>query len=148
MTGITSRLERDLIKIKESLLAQWQKLDAIRTFIQPFLTYIFCAYPVYQSTLKNYRKTLIATLRSICHLPKHATSSYFFASRQVGCLGLQDPFPERHIQTIVQTVKMLSLTARAHLNSALAAVSNKSQPVAKLITFFWFHSLCPTSELQ
>ena len=124
MTGITSRLERDLIKIKESLLAPWQKLDAIRTFIQPCLTYILRAYPVYQSTLKNYRKTLISTLRSICHLPKHATSSYFFASRQVGGLGLQDPFQERHIQTIVQTVKMLSSTdplitsiARAQLTS-------------------------------
>ena len=92
MHNITDRLEQDLIKIRDSLLAPWQKLDAIRTFIQPCLTYAFRAFNIKQNTITAYRKCLIATLRSICHLPKRACTSYFFASKKVGGLGLQGPF--------------------------------------------------------
>ncbi len=38
MKSITDRLISDLHKIRDSLLAPWQKLDAIRTFIQSGLT--------------------------------------------------------------------------------------------------------------
>ena len=69
---ITNKLIKDLEKIEDSLLAPWKKLDAVRTFIQPCITYALRTCPV----LKNYRSKLINVLRSICNLPKRATTHY------------------------------------------------------------------------
>jgi hypothetical protein len=108
MNKITEKLIKDLEKIRDSLLAPWQKLDAIRTFIQPCLTYALGNCPVTRESLNNYRNKLVQVLRSICNLPKRSTTHYFFADRAVGGLGLQDPYDERHIQSIVHTIKILS----------------------------------------
>ncbi len=110
MKCITNRLIANLNKIQDSLLAPWQKLDAIRTFIQPALTYTLRSCSVSRESLKEYRTKLIGVLKSICHLPKRACNSYLFADKSVGGLGFQDPFDERHIQTIVHAVKILSAT--------------------------------------
>ena len=108
MNTITNKLIKDLEKIRDSLLAPWQKLDAVRTFIQPCITYALRTCPVSRESLKTYRSKLIDVLRSICNLPKRATTHYFFAARSVGGLGLQDPFDERHVQSVVHAVKILS----------------------------------------
>ncbi len=94
MNKITEKLIKDLEKIRDSLLAPWQKLDAIRTFIQPCLTYALRTCPVTRESLNNYRNKLVQVLRSICNLPKRSTTHYFFADRAVGGLGLQDPYDE------------------------------------------------------
>lgn len=110
MSNIKDRLIDDFRKINASLLAPWQKLDAVQTFIQPCLTYVLRASPVTKDSLMKYRSTLRSILRSMSHLPKRATTNYFFASKNAGRLGLQDPYDERHIQTLVHTLKMLSST--------------------------------------
>ena len=110
MNSITERLIKDLEKLRDSLLTPWQKLDAIRTFIQPGLTYALRACPVTRESLSTYRSKLIQVLRSVCRLPNRSSLSYFFAGKSVGGLGLQDPFDERHVQKIVHTVKILSST--------------------------------------
>ena len=46
MNSITERLIKDLEKLRDSLLTPWQKLDAIRTFIQPGLTCALRTCPV------------------------------------------------------------------------------------------------------
>ena len=110
MNSITERLIKDLEKLRDSLLTPWQKLDAIRTFIQPGLTYALRACPVTRESLSTYCSKLIQVLRSVCRLPNRSSLSYFFAGKSVGGLGLQDPFDERHVQKIVHTVKILSST--------------------------------------
>lgn len=107
---IATSLANDLTKIQNSALAPWQKLDAIRTFIQPCFTYALRACSIPRSALSNYRSTLATVVRSICHLPRRAATSYLYASKYVGGLALQDPYYERHVQAIVHTLKMLSST--------------------------------------
>ena len=97
MNTITETLISDLDKLRDSQLAPWQKLDAIRTFIQPCLTYALRSCPVTKDSLHAYRKKLVDVLRSICHLPKRSSVHYFFADRACGGLGLQDPFDERNV---------------------------------------------------
>ena len=98
----------DLDKINESLLAPWQKLDMIRTFVQPSLTFALRAGEPEKASLVSYKQKLIQTVRNICHLPSRATQSIIFASKKVGGLGLQDPLVEVDVQTVVQAIKMLS----------------------------------------
>ena len=89
----------DLDKINESLLACWQKLDMIRTFVQPSLTFALRAGEPEKASLVKYRQKLIQIVRSICNLPSRAMQSIIFASKKVGGLGLQDPLVEVDIQT-------------------------------------------------
>lgn len=110
MSDITNKLIDHLDKIRDSLLAPWQKLDAKRSCIQPCLTYAFRSCPVTLASLKAYCSKLIDVLRSICNLPKRATNAYFFASKSAGGLGLQDPNDEKHVQSLVHAIKMLTST--------------------------------------
>lgn len=105
---LVDHLCNDLDKINSSLLAPWQKLDAIRTFIQPCLTYVLRAGNPLKRSLINYRKKLIEVVRSTCNLPLRATTHFIFASRNVGGLAFHDPLAEVDVQVIVQALKMLS----------------------------------------
>ena len=107
---LVDKLIRKLIQIQESLLAPWQKLDAIRTFVQPCLTYALRAGAPKKQSLTDYQATLVRVIRKICDLPNHATTNYIFASRRAGGLGFQDPLRECDFQTIVQAIRMLSST--------------------------------------
>jgi hypothetical protein len=108
LPSIVPRLIHDIEAIRNSLLAPWQKVDAIRTFIQPCLTYAMRAGNPEKQSLDLYRKTLVRALRDICSLPNRATASYFFAHKKVGGLAFQDPRTECDLQAIVQAVRILS----------------------------------------
>ncbi|CAB4031286.1 Hypothetical predicted protein [Paramuricea clavata] len=81
---------------------------AIRTFIQPCLTFALRAGEPLKSSHFNYRKKLVEVVRSIMHLPTRASSCIIFASRKVGGLAFQEPSVEVDIQTVVQAIKMVS----------------------------------------
>ena len=89
--SIIDELTTKLIKIQQSVLAPWQKLDAIRTFIQPCLTYALRSTDPTTKSLQGYRSQLISTVREICALPTRATTHYFFAPKRAG--GLSSPIP-------------------------------------------------------
>ena len=123
----------DLDSINKSLLAPWQKLDAIRTFVQPSLTFALCAGEPEKQSLTKYHRKLVEVVRDICHLPTRATQSIIFASSKVGGLGLQDTNIETDIQTVVQAIKMLSSSdplvsniAKAELNQAVTFASRSN----------------------
>ena len=108
--SIIPRLIHDLHAINNSLLAPWQKLDAIRTFVQPCLTYALRAGDPLKKSLSEYRSLLVRVLCEICNLPSRAKQSYFFAAKNAGGLGLQDPDVECDHQAIVQAVCFLAST--------------------------------------
>ena len=118
LSTLIDELTTKLTKIENSLLAPWQKLDAIRTFVQPCLTYALRSTDPTTKSLEAYRAQLIRTVHAICSLPTRATTHYIFAAKRAGGLGLTDPLTENHLQTVVQALKMLSST-----DPAVAAVS-------------------------
>ena len=145
---LTSKLD----KIEKSLLAPWQKLDAIRTFIQPCLTYALRSTNPTTKSLQSYRSQLIQTIRSVCSLPTRATTHYIFASKQAGGLGFTDPTRENHLQTIVQAVKMLasqdstvSPIAKRELRQTVRFAA-QADPTASLISNFL--SNAPDRQLE
>ena len=106
--SLVDELSSKLVRIEQSLLAPWQKLDAIRTFGQPCLTYALRSTDPTTKSLQGYRSQLLKTVRSICSLPTRATTLYIFGAKQAGALGFTDPCHKNHLQTVVQAVKMLS----------------------------------------
>ena len=117
---LVDELTAKLTKIEQSLLAPWQKLDTIRTFVQPCLTYALRSSDPTTQSLQAYRSQLIQTIRSVCSLPNRATTHYIFAAKHAGGLGFTDPCTKNHLQTIVQAVKML-----ASSDPAVAAVAKR-----------------------
>ena len=69
LPAMLPKLIQDLGKISDSPLAPWQKLDAIRTFIQPCLTFSLRAGHPLKRSMELYRTTLVRGLRQICALP-------------------------------------------------------------------------------
>ena len=121
LSTLIDKLTTKLTKIENSLLAPWQKLDAIHTFVQPCLTYALRSTDPTTKSLEAYRAQLIRTIRAICSLPTRATTHYIFAAKHAGGLGLTDPLTKNHIQTVVQALKMLSST-----DPAVAAVAKRA----------------------
>ena len=139
---LVGQLCMDLDKINESLLAAWQKLDAIRTFVQPCLTFALRAGEPEKASLIKYRRKIIEVVRNICNLPSRATQHIIFATAKAGGLALQDPTLEADIQTIVQAIKMLSSTdpivaniAKAELRQSVRFAA-RANPTATLINDF------------
>ena len=138
---IVDKLIPDMEKLEQSLLAPWQKLDAIRTFVQTCLIYALRAGSPKKKTLEDYRTKLIKTVRLICNLPNRATTHYVFAHKRAGGLGLQDPTKECDVQTIVQATKMLASQdpvvagiARAELLQTVKFAASQANPTASLVS--------------
>ena len=139
---LVDELTTKLTRIETSLLAPWQKLDAIRTFVQPCLTYALRSTDTPKQTLEKYRSQLIKTVRSICSLPNRATTHYIFGSKRTGGLAFIDPCQEAHLQTVVQAVKMLasqdpivSSTAKRELRQTVRFAA-QSDPTPALVSNF------------
>ena len=139
---LVDQLCMDLDRINESLLAPWQKIDAIRTFVQPCLTFALRAGEPEKASLVKYRRKLIDVVRYICNLPTRATQHIIFATAKAGGLALQDPNLEADVQTIVQAIKMLSSTdpivaniAKAELRQSVRFAA-RANPTAALISDF------------
>lgn len=138
--NIIPDLVKNIDTVQSSLLAPWQKLDAIKTFIQPCLTYALRAGDPEKQSLDKYKKALCKALRDICSLPNRATPCYFFAHKKTGGLAFQEPRTECDIQAIVQGVRMLSSSdlsvssmAREELKFIVRR-STQSNPTPELIS--------------
>ena len=138
--NIVPHMIRDLEVIRSSLLAPWQKLDAICTFIQPCLSNALRAGNPLKKSLHDFRCLLVKALRDICNLPTRASTSYFFASKAAGGLALQDPTVESDLQAIVQALRTLSSPDEVVANIAKQELkmfvrrTAQSAPTAELVT--------------
>jgi len=106
--SLVTNMMADVLKIRQSLLAPWQKLDAIQTFVQPCLSFALRAGETTKKQVSRLVSAVVSAAKEICQLPVRASNNYIFAGRDVGGLGLQHPGSEADIQTVVQTVRMLS----------------------------------------
>ena len=152
LPSLVPKLTQNLEKINSSALAPWQKLDAIRTFVQPCLTFALRAGNPLKKSLETYKTTLVRVLRQICSLPSRSTVPYFFAHKSAGGLGLQDPLQEVDVQTVTQALKILSspdpvvaAIARAELHQTVRHAA-KSLPTPALVSNYL--SALPDDRLE
>jgi hypothetical protein len=142
LQNLVDDLATKLDKIEHSLLAPWQKLDAIRTFIQPCFTYALRSTDPTTKSLQSHRSQLTKTVKSICALPSRATPRYIFASKQAGGLAFIDPVRENHVQTIVHAMKILNSqdptvsTVAKHELKQTVHFAAQSDPTSSLVSCF------------
>ena len=150
--NIVPQLIQHVEIIASSLLAPWKKLDAIRTFSQPCLTYALRAGNPEMQSLDVYKSTLVHMLHDICSLPNRASPAYFFASKQSGGLAFEEPRTKCDVQAIVQAVWILSSADPAVVAMArqelkyIVRRSSQSNPTPELISVYLSSTPDPRTE--
>ena len=108
LPSIVPQLIKHIELIGASLLASWQRLDALRMFVQLCLSYVLRAGNPEMQSLDLYKSTLVRTLRDICNLPNRASASYFFSRKRCGGLAFKEPRTEWDVMAVAQAVHILS----------------------------------------
>ena len=91
LEALVAKMTEDIGKVESSLLAPWQKLDAIRTFVEPCASYVLRAGDCRKASLRRLRSVIVKTVRKVCSLPTRATTNYVFADRKVGASAFWIP---------------------------------------------------------
>jgi uncharacterized C2H2 Zn-finger protein len=119
----------DLHKIEKCLLSDWQKLDAIKTFLIPRLGFILRNGDIPRGILKQVDGALTHVIRCICRLPKSSTLHYIRSPIERGGLGILGPMEEQEIQLLTHAFRLLSSPVanikKLAWNSLLAQVKFK-----------------------
>ena len=116
LAGLIEKLRKDIETITASLLAPWQKIDAIKTFVQPSLNYVLRAADYLKSDLKKLCTAITKNVKKICQLPVRATNAYIFAANESGGLAFVDPNVDADVQVLTQAVRILSYRAMRQLD--------------------------------
>jgi hypothetical protein len=123
----------DIYKINRSLLSDWQKLDAIKTFVISRLGFILRNGDVPRSVLKQVDRALIDVSRKICKLPKSSSLHFIRGSVDMGGLGILGPVEEQEIQLVTHAFRLLTSPVKTikdlAWNSLLSEVTFKLKKV-------------------
>ena len=98
----------DTAKIANSMLAPWQKLDAIKTFIRPRLSYMARTANVNVTDLRFLDKALVENLKIICNLPKNANVDYLMADSHRGGVGMFSFTEDYYTQLITHYFRLMT----------------------------------------
>jgi hypothetical protein len=98
--------------ISDSLLAPWQKLDAVNTFILPRVSFHLKNGVVQKGPLNLIDRDIKRIGKKCLNLPQRASAEPLYPSYQRGCLNL---LPINVVADISQIVHGLGLLQSAHL---------------------------------
>lgn len=107
-TNPMDTLKNNVRKIHESNLAQWQKLDAVRTFIIPCLDFILTNGFVSRTSLKQLDQEIRKYAKRWLHLPKHASNELIYIPLKYGGAGLTQLVRLQEIATIAYENQLLN----------------------------------------
>ena len=94
-------------KVVGSLLAPWQKIEALRGFVLPSVSYALSSGFCSKNQLFDYDKDLHNGVRRILDLPDSCSVGLFHADRSVGGLALPKLSQDADIWTITRAVRLL-----------------------------------------
>uniref|UniRef100_A0A914D4E2 Ubiquitin-like protease family profile domain-containing protein n=1 Tax=Acrobeloides nanus TaxID=290746 RepID=A0A914D4E2_9BILA len=98
----------DLKRIEESMLAPWQKIDAIKVFIITKMIHSIRHGDPYIGDLKELDRAIKFTVRTCCKLPHLGTPEhYIYGSIEKGGLGIASLEEEYHLQSLNSISRLL-----------------------------------------
>ena len=103
-----SQLVNHLDKLKDSLLAPWQKLEVFRSHLLPSLSHHLASGYCMKERLQELDKECRKFLRAITSAPEQTTNEFFYADRRVGGLGTFKISDEADIWTLARATQLLS----------------------------------------
>ena len=102
-----SQLVADISKIDQSLLAPWQKLDAVRTFLTPRLDFIMQGGAVEKEYLTVVDKKIKKAAKNWMSLPQRASVEMVFVPPSQGGAGLLPLAVQYDVLTVAHSYRIL-----------------------------------------
>lgn len=96
------------LKIVKSKLAPWQRLDALRTFFYPSLTFALRRNIWTKGDLKKIDDVLRPEIKKTLNVPNEASNAYIYGPRSEGCCGIPLLNDEADVFSIDSAFKLLS----------------------------------------
>ncbi|XP_034245774.1 uncharacterized protein T26G10.4-like [Thrips palmi] len=79
---------QDLAAVKDSLLAPWQKLDAVRTFILPQAQFVLQTARIQKTAFQDLDKAIKSAAKQFLHLPDRASNEIIYIPCRQGGANL------------------------------------------------------------
>ena len=119
---VLNKASADLVKIRDSALSDWQKLDAMKTFIVSRLYYRMANSDIPHEDLKPLDDLLRFSAKSTLHLPKHAANEFIHLPSALGGAGLLPLNVLEMIISLAHGFKLLTSKRRLTRRIALAGL--------------------------
>ncbi|GBO08329.1 hypothetical protein AVEN_246030-1 [Araneus ventricosus] len=94
--------------IAESLLAPWQKLDAIKCFFYPTMQFAMRTGTFSKTVWAKLDTAMRKFIKIILNLPEIASNEYLYGSRKLGCIGMPIAAEESDLNLIDSAFKLLT----------------------------------------
>ena len=121
---------QDVRAIERSLLTDWQKLDAVRTFVLPQVTFTLLTARVHKTAFRELDAELKRFAKGALHLPERASNEIVFLAHRHGGAGIMPLGDLADVGVIVHVFKLL--TCPDNMVAELAEKSMK-KAVQKMI---------------
>ena len=95
-------------KLAECLLAPWQKLEVLRAFLLPSISFDLSSGRVSKEGLTKLDQKVVSFLKYICKLPERASNSFLYATRSVGGLAIPKSIEEADVWTLSKGLHLLN----------------------------------------
>ena len=103
-TDLPSKLD----KLQQSLLAPWQKLEALRSQLLPSLSHHLASGRVEKKLLRELDDQTRNLLRNVCRVPDSTSRAFFHAERRVGGMAITPLVEDGDIWTVARATQLLS----------------------------------------
>ncbi|KZR96363.1 Uncharacterized protein APZ42_009337, partial [Daphnia magna] len=122
-------LSENLVKLMDSGLAPWQKLEVFRGHLLPSLAHYLATGRVEKSLLYSLDKDCADFLRTLANVPHNAHSDFLYADRRVGGLGACKLTEDADIWTVAKAAQLID-SGDAVVRDVAIAQANKNIYVA------------------
>ncbi|XP_064465443.1 uncharacterized protein LOC135376960 [Ornithodoros turicata] len=111
-------------KLLESLLAPWQRLDAVKTFLYSGLNFAMRMRCINKTEWKRLDDAMRPLINRTLHVPESASTDYIHGSSQGGACGIPDAAELSNLCRIDTAYKLLTSPDPAVANLAASTLSN------------------------
>ena len=105
-------------RLQESLLAPWQKLEALRSQLIPSLSHHLASGRVKKDLLREIDDQARSLMRNIARVPAATSRALFHANRRVGGLAITPLLEDADIWTVARASQLLSSDDEVVSNTA------------------------------
>ncbi|GFU59195.1 retrovirus-related Pol polyprotein from type-2 retrotransposable element R2DM [Trichonephila clavipes] len=127
--GTVNEATRLLRNISTSNLAQWQKIDALKTFFYPSLSFAMRTAQLDKTCWKKVDVAARAEFKNLLSLPSNASNHYLYGGRKLGCCGIPSAAEDSDFYLIDSAFKLLTSNDEEVVTQALGQLREEQSNI-------------------
>ena len=126
-----STFDTKMDKIRDSLLAPWQKIEALRRFLIPTLTYELSSGRVGKQRLVDADMKIRQFIQSISNLPATSCLPFYYADRNIGGLAVPSLAEDCDIYAVNSGLQLLTSSDSSIARISFCQLENQLKKVLR-----------------